>query len=292
MFPELVGETPGQHLVTGNHAAMVENSGIAWTDDTFNPWWGCVKVSPACANCYAAAFSKRTGNQVWGPNARRRFFGAKHWAEPLKWNAAAEKAGIRRRVFCASMADVLEQLADDHPDREQMRAERTRLLRLIDQTPWLVWLLLTKRPQNAPAFGYFIDGWPKNVWFGTTVEDQQNAEERIPKLLEHSAAVRFLSVEPMLGPVNLDAWNSRQLHWVIIGSESIGARNGRLSLGGAYSTPAEWNEMAADLVCACRDAGIPVFVKQIPGADGRVLHEIDQFPKSLQIREFPISDFL
>jgi protein gp37 len=108
---------------------MSQNSPIEWTDHTFNPWWGCVKVSPACAHCYAEQVDRRYGSYGqpgapskgipaqaphWGPGSERRFFGDKHWNEPLKWNAAAQKAGKRARVFCASMADVFE----DHPDVE------------------------------------------------------------------------------------------------------------------------------------------------------------------------------
>ena len=97
---------------------------------SFNPWWGCVKVSQGCEHCYAETFAKRTGHSIWGPakTTQRRTFGDKHWAEPLKWDADAAKAGERHRVFCASMADVFE----DHP---QLHAERPRLWSLIAQTP-------------------------------------------------------------------------------------------------------------------------------------------------------------
>src|SRR5689334_16021242 len=130
---------------------------IGWTHHTFNAWWGCHKVSPACKHCYAESFSKRTGHAVWGANAPRRFFGDAHWREPLKWNAAAEKAGERRRVFCGSMMDVFEW--HDEPTNEQMNAARARLWELIESTPWLDWLLLTKRPENASSV--LPDRW----WF-------------------------------------------------------------------------------------------------------------------------------
>lgn len=115
---------------------------IAWTDSTFNPWWGCQRVSPGCERCYAETFAKRVGLQVWGPKQERRFFGEKHWREPLRWNEQAAKAGARRRVFCASMADVFEERLD-------LAAARARLFGLIRLTPSLDWLLLTKRPENA-----------------------------------------------------------------------------------------------------------------------------------------------
>src|SRR5438874_5572127 len=116
---------------------MSANSAIEWTDHTFNPWWGCVKVSPGCANCYAEALSTRYGYKVWGPpaNSTRRTFGQAHWDEPAQWNAAAEREQQRKRVFCASMADVFEL----HP---AVDIARQRLWSVIEETPWLDWLLL------------------------------------------------------------------------------------------------------------------------------------------------------
>jgi len=116
------------------------STAIGWTDHTFNPWWGCERVSPGCQHCYAETFAKRTGNAVWGKAAPRRFFGPKHWAEPVKWNAAAAARGVPELVFCASMADVFE-------PRDDLNAERARLFELIEQTPFLIWQLLTKRPE-------------------------------------------------------------------------------------------------------------------------------------------------
>ncbi len=211
---------------------MGANSSIEWTDHTFNPWWGCVKVSPGCHHCYAETLSKRFGNNIWGPakTTSRRTFGPKHWAEPFKWNAEAAKAGQRKRVFCASMADVFEA----HP---MLDDERAKLWVLIEATPNLDWLLLTKRPENIMRMT--PDAWalglPANVWAGTSVEDQQRADERIPELLRVPARVRFLSCEPLLGPINLDHYliddwtriggnvhyhDRPALHWVISGGES------------------------------------------------------------------------
>ena len=107
---------------------MGKDTEIGWTDHSWNPWWGCTKVSPGCANCYAEKFSKRVGHRVWGDQAPRRFLGDKHWAQPLKWNAAAAKAGERHRVFCASMADVFE-------DRDDLAESRISLILLIEDTP-------------------------------------------------------------------------------------------------------------------------------------------------------------
>ena len=208
----------------------------------FNPWWGCSRVSPACQHCYAETFAHRYGHDIWGKDSERRFFGDKHWNEPRKWNRKAEADGVRRRVFCASMADVFEARADlDEP--------RARLWELIAETPWLDWLLLTKRPASvhvlAPA-RWFVEpgnllceacsgsaslplgttcneheprmtGWPANVWIGTTVEDQQRADERLPLLRSIPAGIRFLSCEPLLGPLDLDLTG---ISWVIVGGES------------------------------------------------------------------------
>jgi protein gp37 len=209
---------------------MGETTGISWTDHTFNPWWGCVKVSPACQHCYAETFAKRVGQKVWGVKAERRFFGPKHWAEPLKWNRAAAKAGVRRRVFCASMADVFE-------DREELHATRADLFVLIEKTEHLDWLLLTKRPENIRKLwprGFYEPGpdWWPNLWLGTTVESQEYAESRLPPLLDVNAAVHFVSYEPALGPVNFTPWMDHEcgdpphgrcpneLAWIIAGGES------------------------------------------------------------------------
>lgn len=208
----------------------------------FNPWWGCSRVSPACQHCYAETFAHRYGHDIWGKDSDRRFFGDKHWNEPLRWNRKAEADGVRRRVFCASMADVFEARAD-------LDEHRARLWELIAATPWLDWLLLTKRPASVHALAparWFVEpgnllceacggsaslplgttcneheprmtGWPDNVWIGTTVEDQQRADERLPLLRSIPARIRFLSCEPLLGPLDLDLTG---ISWVIVGGES------------------------------------------------------------------------
>lgn len=191
---------------------MAKNSRIEWTTHTFNPWWGCVKVSPACKHCYAESWAKRVGQPVWGIRADRRFFGDTHWNEPLRWDREAARSGERARVFCASMADVFE-------DRRDLDPWRDRLWTLIEATPNLDWLLLTKRPQHVAGTVPWDDRWPENVWLGTTVEDQECADERLPLLAAIPAAVRFISAEPLLGPVDLREW-ATSLDWVITGGES------------------------------------------------------------------------
>lgn len=178
----------------------MQNSKIQWTDATFNIVWGCMKVSPGCASCYAETLAKRYGYHIWGPakTTERRVMSANYWQQPIRWNAAAERRGERMRVFCGSMSDVFE----DHPTNER---ERAKLWPLIESIPWLDWLLLTKRPENmtrmAPAA--WAGGWPSNIIAMTSVEDQKRADERIPELLKVPAARRGLNCEPLLGPIEL-----------------------------------------------------------------------------------------
>lgn len=199
---------------------MARDSKIEWTHHTFNPWWGCAKVSPACDHCYAETWAKRVGQAVWGAKSPRRFFTDKHWAEPLRWNREAREDGERRRVFCASMADVFER-------RAELNEWRERLWGLIEETPLLDWLILTKRPQNISKMAPWENEWPDNIWLGTTVENQKFADLRLPHLLKHRAKVRFLSCEPLLGEIDLKKWMKPKprkklygIDWVIAGGES------------------------------------------------------------------------
>lgn len=297
---------------------MSENTNIEWCDHTFNPWTGCAKVSPGCANCYAEALSKRNTHTFgqWGKGRPRKRTSLANWKLPLKWNKAAgaeaiaadhiladEKAGEanrewaenwhRPRVFCASLADWLD---DDVPVEWLLD-----LLATMHCTPHLDWLMLTKRPQNfrdrldavmdfllgpcslGIAFlGTYIsnmrDGWRgitysapgvgrENYWIGASVEDQARADERIPRLLAIPASVRFLSCEPLLGPVNIHLdWeigayepgnpspirNRRAsvIHWVIAGGESG---------PGARPPNPQWFR---DLRDQCRFADVPFLFKQ------------------------------
>lgn len=192
---------------------MGANSKIEWTTHTFNPWWGCTKVSEACKNCYAETWARRVGQNVWGPKPQRRLLSDNHWKQPLKWNRDAEGEQERPRVFCASMADVFE-------DRDELIVHRLRLFKLIEATPNLDWLLLTKRPQNVMEMVQWTNGWPDNVWLGTTIELQKRAEELLPALATIPAKVRFISAEPLLGPLSLEKWLGTTIDWVITGGES------------------------------------------------------------------------
>src|SRR5690349_5916790 len=197
---------------------MAKDSKIEWTHHTFNPWWGCERVSPACKNCYAEAWAHRLGMDLWSKDAPRRMLSDAYWRQPAAWDREAERSGRRDRVFCASMADVFE-------DRRDLDAPRERIWKLVAETPNLDWLLLTKRPHRVRHLTPWGDMWPRNVWLGTTVENQRWAEKRVPELLAHPAAVHFLSCEPLLGPVDLAAWmpaagRERSIGWVIAGGES------------------------------------------------------------------------
>ena len=177
---------------------MSENSKIEWCHHTFNPWIGCTKVGPGCDNCYAEAdFDKRRHVVQWGAGQPRKRTAMSTWAMPLRWNAKAERLGVRYRVFCASLADVF--------DNEVPAEWRHDLFDLIERTPHLDWLLVTKRIGNVRQM--IPDRWsvcmPPNLWLGITVVNQAEADRDIPKLLGLKVSVRFLSMEPLLGPVNL-----------------------------------------------------------------------------------------
>lgn len=222
---------------------MGKNSKIEWTHHTFNPWWGCTRVSAACVHCYAEAWSKRVGKKIWGPKAPRRFFSEAHWEGPIKWNVEAKKQGLRARVFCASMADVFEARADLNP-------WRNRLWTLVEETPQLDWLLLTKRPERILKTVPWSDNWPKNVWIGTTVEDQKSAEERLPYLAKVPAAVRFISAEPLLSELTISKWLGSSINWVITGGES-----------GPHARPSSPSWFRS-LLIQCMQADVPFHFKQ------------------------------
>jgi len=267
---------------------MSENTKIEWADHTFNPWEGCTKVGPGCDHCYAEARNARFGGGQavnWGPGALRRRTSDANWRLPLKWNAQAQREGRRFRVFCASLADVFDNAVD--PDW------RAHLFCLIAATPHLDWLLLTKRIGNArpmiaeasATVEHYNSGiapwttaapWP-NVWLGATVVNQAEADRDLPKLLAVPARVRFLSIEPMLGPIDLDViqvgggdfeiyplrgttgctdWDSNPipdippLSWVICGGES-----------GPHARPMH-PDWARSLRDQCAAAGVPFLFKQ------------------------------
>lgn len=247
----------------------MENSEIAWTDNTFNPWIGCTKVSDGCKNCYAEALmDKRMGKAKWGPQGVRVKTGADYWKQPIRWNRKAEREGKRVKVFCASLADLFE-------DNGQVENWRMDLFELIDDTPALDWLLLTKRPENVMQmvpYSWIVVGFPENVWMGTTVEDQKAADTRIEELELIPARIRFLSCEPLLGPI--DFHGNIPFNWCIVGGES-----------GANCRPmkAEW---AISIKKQCDAAYVPFFMKQLSQTvDG--FRDFDRFTPELRVRQFP-----
>lgn len=291
-----------------------------------NPWRGCSKVHTGCANCYAEATSKRNETILgtWGPNGTRVVAAERAWAEVLKWNKAAAKLSERPRVFCASLADVFEDWAEpmvDHLDGDHYTSDvdpskmvnheemhgldsvgyhyttiadvRRRLFALIDSTPALDWLLLTKRPENVRRMWPVIHdarpifpgmpgplGQPQpcvipnarrdNVWIGTSISDQETADNWTPGLafLGDLAPVRFLSAEPLVGPIDFamrtdgtwgSALNFAGVNLVIVGGESG---------PGARPCSVEW---VRSIVRQCAEAGVACFVKQL-GANVEIDH--------------------
>lgn len=247
---------------------MGKETGISWTDHTFNPWWGCLKVSPGCTNCYAEAFAKRTGHDVWGPEAEYRTFGFKHWQEPVKWNASAKERGVTERVFCASMADVFDERASG--------IERSRLWSLIWETPNLTWQLLTKRPENWRGYLPSGDRVPPNVWLGFTAESQEYFDKRAA----HMATIRseyfpgpfFVSYEPAIAPLRIEKCDPR-LEWLIFGGESGGKRR-----------PME-TAWAENVKADCERLGIAFFMKQMSAITPNKAKEL--IPIHLNVQEFP-----
>ena len=251
---------------------MGEQTGIEWCDHTFNPWIGCARVSPGCRNCYAEHVDERFrygGETHWGQNAPRMRTSPGNWRKPVAWDRKAAADGVRRRVFCASLADVFE-------DRRDLDPWRNDLWTLIEQTPHLDWLLLTKRPENMWDLGAALwfcecgENWnhhdgnaclncetsvdnrtphaPANVWLGTTVESAAQAD-RVTDLVDIAAPVHFVSCEPLLGDVANEILVTG-IDWVICGGESG---------PGARPMHPDWARSLRD---QCDAAGVPFLFKQ------------------------------
>jgi protein gp37 len=252
--------------------AMGEVTGIQWTHHTMNPVIGCSRVSVECDFCYADRGSKRLGAQhglkLW--DGDRYLTGNDYWKQPFRWNRAAERAGERRRVFCASYSDVCE----DHPEWIE---PRKRLVGVVQETPWLDWLMLTKRPENWGLFGWKTS--PPNVWAGTTV-GVRSSLHRVDILRGIDARVRFLSMEPLLERIG--DFDLTGVHWLIVGGES-GPKARVCSL--------DWIE---DLVQMAYRSRAKPFVKQLGSVWARSVGAKDghggdpsEWPAHLRVREFP-----
>lgn len=258
----------------------MKNSAIEWTHHTFNPWLGCTEVSPACANCYARTWSLRAGRaHLW--HGKRERTSAENWRGPAKWNRDAAARGARERVFTASLADVF--------DNEVPAQWRADLFEVIRSTPSLDWLLLTKRIGNARRMlpqPWRAEDWP-NVWLGATVVTQEEVARDVPKLAALSAAVRFLSIEPLIEAINfaglwVDHPDPRmhenlleRIDWMIVGGESGGQ---------ARPLEVEWCTVLRE---QCAAIGTKFFMKQGSGANWPSYKDFATFPEQLRVREIP-----
>lgn len=253
---------------------MAANSRIQWTTHTMNFWVGCQKVSPACDNCYAESWAKRAGRDF----SERRRTSAMVWKQPVRWNADAQKAGIRAEVFTNSLADFWDNQAD-----QTMRDEACLIMETCTALDWQV---LSKRPQNAPEMvpPEWMERWPAHIWFGASAGTRLELERNLRHLRAIPAPIRFLSLEPLLedlGQIDLTG-----ISWVIIGGES-----------GPNARPYHY-EWAQQIIDQCRAAGVACFHKQVGshpiGFDGRRVHLRDKkggdpalWPESLRVREMP-----
>jgi protein gp37 len=248
----------------------MENTQISWSDNTFNPWIGCSKVSPACDHCYAERDNVVRFHRLesWDAHSDRQRTSASNWKLPPRWHrkALANATRTRTRVFCASYADVF----DNH--KSILPSWRSDLWDLIRATPALDWMLLTKRPENIRKMlpSDWGNGW-RHVWLGTTCENEECYLKRFPVLLSIPAAIHFISYEPALGPLRLDP--SLKPDWVIFGGES-----------GKHWRPIDlaWARTVRD---DCQRRGVAFFMKQIAAVNPQ---ESD-IPADLMIRDWPPS---
>lgn len=268
---------------------MALHSKIEWCHHTANLWHGCVKVNAGCDHCYAETLSKRWNRDIWGADRPRLKINSA-WGDLDKQQKLAASLNEMQRVFVGSMMDIFEKdmpMIDSKGNTVEFGTDyfRTLLFEAIEdgRYPNLIFLFLTKRPGNINK--YIPEIWktkpPKNVMFGTSVSNQEIANKAVPRLLGVRGK-RFLSIEPMLGPVDLyqeytcyepdyDApaqWTLISgIDWVICGGES-----------GHHKRPMNlvWARKLRD---DCFEASVPFFMKQID--------KVQPIPDDLMIREFP-----
>lgn len=223
---------------------MGDKTSINWTNYTFNPWWGCDRVSPGCDNCYAAALDKRTGGDYWNPRVKPRRTKTNNWNKVISWQKKAKRENVNLKVFCGSMMDWC--------DKNSPEGALTALWELIRNTPNLTWQLLTKRASLIQKC--LPEDWGEgydNVWLGVTVEDVDFGGKRLDIIKKIPAKVKFLSCEPLLEDISeLDFTN---IDWVIIGGES-----------GPGFRPMK-KKWAISLIEKCENLKIPVWFKQNGG---------------------------
>ena len=288
-------------------------TGIAWCSETWNPVIGCTRVSAGCTRCYAERMAARLATNPLAPEYEGvaeftaghnpRWLSVKTLPErldqPLRWRKP-------RRVFVCSMADLFHDAVPDEfiaavfgvmaacPQHTfQVLTKRpARMVRWFewvaadDKTAWIgnvadrcaqdAW----KESAAAVELDELHVAWPlPNVHIGVSVEDQATADERIPLLLRTPAAVRWISAEPLLGPLDLAQFLSRTVRkpslWVVCGAESG---------PGARPMHPDWARAVRD---QCAAAGVPLFVKQLTGEGGRAVKDVEQFPDDLRVREYP-----
>lgn len=242
--------------------SRMDNSKIGWTHHTWNPWWGCNKVSAACQFCYIGQIMRRSGNEPFhGPKRTKTT-----WKTPFTWNRKAEKTGQRLRIFTCSMSDFF------HPGADAWRDEAWEIMRQCEHLDWLV---LSKRPElirdRLPrdwGNGY------RNAWLGVTIEDQSQIQ-RLDILAKIPAAIRFVSAEPLLGPIRFGR-RIEKLGWVITGCEKAAKKDRRVM-------SEDWVRSIRD---ECDKAAKALFHKQYYAGtklvyDGRIDGEVRQsWPRS------------
>lgn len=243
------------------------------TGYTFNAWVGCAKVVPECKFCYAEETAKRHGLQLWGPGDRLITL-PKNLQRPTSWNAAAKAAGQPRLVFAGSQMDWLE-------DRADLEVRRGELMDLVEETPHLRWVLLTKRPQNfARLASRWAAGTPPNVWFLASAGLQETFDSFFPHVRDIPCATKGFSMEPLLGAVDLSPLEEvPEISWVILGGES-----------GEKARPYPV-DAAISMVRQIRGFNRPIaiFHKQLggnPKLEGKG-EDPAEWPSELRIREWP-----
>jgi len=234
---------------------MGTNSAIEWCHHTGNLWWGCVEVHEGCDHCYARTFDKRVGGKHWGARQPRRAI-ASVWDNFAKWQRKAAELGEVHRVFVGSMMDIFERdrpCVDYHGQPLDVTTDELRqrfFTEVVPSCPNLHFLLLTKRPRNITKMvpAAWLDSPPANVMYGTSVVNQETADRDVPALLKVPGK-RFLSMEPLLGSVDLKSW-LHGIDWVIVGGES------------SHHARPMHPDWARHLRYQCVAAGVPYFFKQ------------------------------